>query len=58
MGLYGKGEASLFAHKCKSDRVTHDTFKTVQELNTHTHYYLSDEPTHGLWSYNSSYQGS
>jgi hypothetical protein len=58
MELYGKGEASLFAHKCKSGRVTHNTFKRIQVLSTHTHYYLSDEPTHGLRSYNSSYQGS
>lgn len=58
MGLYGKGEASIFAHKCKSDRVTHSTFQRIQVLNTHTHYYFSDEPNHGLRSRNSSYQGS
>lgn len=58
MGLCGKGEAPLFPHQCKSDKVTHGTIKRVQVLDTHTHYYLPAKPNHGLWSYSSSYQGS
>lgn len=36
MGLCGKGEAPLFPHKCKSDKVNHYTIKRVQILNTNT----------------------